>query len=56
MTTEMKKKDYHYVLNVVIEASTEKEADDKLKLLSTPKGLHITDVNVMDDEEEEWNT
>lgn len=47
------KKDYHYVLNVVIEATTEEEADDKLKLLSTPKGLHITDVNVLDDEEEE---
>jgi len=48
-------KDYHYVLNVVIEASTEEEADEKLKLLSTPRGLHITDVNVMD-EDEEWNT
>jgi len=48
----MKKKDYHYVLNVVIEASTEEEADDKLKLLSTPKGLNITDVNVMDDEDD----
>ena len=49
----MKKKDYHYVLNVVIEASTEEEADDTLKLLSTPKGLNITDVNVMEDEEDD---
>ena len=40
-------KDYHYVLNVTIEAKTEEEADKIFEKLKTPDGFHIEDVNVL---------